>query len=115
MRLLQQAIKLDHIPENTDTPALKLAYEVAAQHQWSAAELEIYEAQEMEICRSKNVIETARMEGLADGIEKGKLAGEQAKALAIAQKLLAKGLDVETIAETTGLTIENITQLRNND
>ena len=103
---IQQAIKLDHIPENTDTPALKLAYEVAAQHQWSASELEIYEAQEMEICRSKNVIETARM----DGIEQGKL--EEKKL--IAKGMLAKNIDLETITELTGLTIEAVDELRNN-
>ena len=39
--------------------------------------------------------------------------GEQAKALAIAKNLLAKGLDIETIAETTGLTIDAVAQLRN--
>ncbi len=110
---IQQAIKLDHIPENTDTPALKLAYEVAAQHQWSASELEIYEAQEMEICRSKNVIETARMDGIEQGIEQGKREGEQVKALAIARNLLAVMNDTE-IADITGLTIEAVAELRNN-
>ncbi|MDD5228397.1 MAG: PD-(D/E)XK nuclease family transposase [Methylococcales bacterium] len=45
----------------------------------------------------------------------GKIEGEHAKALAIAKNLLVKGLDVETIAETTGLTIKSVTELRNND
>lgn len=56
----------------------------------------------------------ALAQGKAKGLAEGKLEGEQTKALAIAKKLLAKGLDIETIAETTGLTIEVLTQLQNN-
>ncbi|MFI3122709.1 MAG: hypothetical protein QX194_02090, partial [Methylococcales bacterium] len=70
------------------------------------SELEIYGAQEMEIFRSKNVIETARM----DGIEQGKL--EEKKL--IAKGMLAKNIDLETITELTGLTIEAVDELRNN-
>lgn len=115
---IQQAIKLDHIPENTDTVALRLAYEVAAQHKWSAKELEMYEAEEMEIHRANNVLQTARMEGIElgieQGIEQGKREGEQVKALAIAKGMLAKNLDLETITELTGLTFEAVAKLRNN-
>jgi predicted transposase/invertase (TIGR01784 family) len=68
---IQQAIKLDHVPESANTPALKLAYEIAAQHKWSRAELEIYEVQEMELCRIQNVLQTARMEGLEQGLAEG--------------------------------------------
>ena len=101
---IQQAITLDHIPENANTAALKLAYEIAEQHQWTAEELAIYDAQEMEIHRSQNVIETARMEALAEGIEQGKLE--------IAKNLLATMNDTQ-ITEITGLNISVITQLRN--
>ncbi len=123
---IQQATNLDHIPENANTEALKLAYEIAEQHQWTAEELAVYDAQEMEIHRSQNVIETARIDGMAaglaeglekgleQGLEQGKLEGEQAKALAIAKGMLAKNLDLETIVELTGLTIEVVTELRNN-
>ena len=114
---IQQAMKLDHIPENTDTQALRLAYEVAAQHKWSAKELEMYEAEEMEIHRANNVLQTARMEGLeqgiAEGIEQGKREGEQVKAFSIARNLLAVMNDTQ-IADMTGLTIEVVAQLRSN-
>ena len=116
---IQQAIKLDHIPENTDTLALRLAYEVAAQHQWSSEELEVYEAQEMQLQISQNVFETARMDGLAQGKEEGLAQGKEeglaegklVEKQAIAKNLLTTGLDIETIAKATGLTqveIENI-------
>ncbi len=123
---IQQATNLDHIPENVNTTALKLAYNIAEQHQWTAEELAVYDAQEMEIHRSQNVIETARIDGLAaglaegleqgleKGLEKGKIEGEKAKALAIAKGMLAKNLDLETIVELTGLTIEVVIELQNN-
>ena len=122
---IKQAIELDHVPENANTEALKLAYEIAEQHQWSAEELAVYDAQEMEIHRNQNVIETARLEGIekgiAEGIEKGITQGiekgiekgiEQGK-LEIAQNLLAVMNDTE-IAKITGISLSTIAQLRNN-
>ena len=109
---IQQAIKLDHIPENTDTPALKLAYEVAAQHKWSAKELEMYEAEEMEIHRRNNVLQTARMEGLAEGKEEGLAQGELKAKQTIAKGMLAEGLAIEVIAKLTGLTQTEIENLK---
>ena len=56
---------------------------------------------------------------LREGIERskleGKIEGEQAKALAIVENMLAKGFDWETITELTGLTIEAVAQLRNDE
>jgi predicted transposase/invertase (TIGR01784 family) len=56
---------------------------------------------------------------LIESIEKskieGKIEGEQAKALSIAKGMLTKNLDLEIIAELTGLTIEAVAELRNND
>jgi predicted transposase/invertase (TIGR01784 family) len=120
---IQQAIKLDHVPENADTEALKLAYEIAEQHQWTAEELAVYDAQEMEIHRRENVLETAKMEALAQGlaqgieqgiekgIEQGKREGEKAKALAIAKGMLAEGLSVEIILKLTSLSHDEIRNL----
>ena len=139
---IQQAIKLDHIPENTNTPALRLAYEVAAQHRWSSEELEVYEAQEMQLQISHNVIETARRDGLAQGLGEGKEVGlaqgleqgiekgieqgiekgieqgieqgELKAKQAIAKEMLFEGLQIETIAKLTGLKHAEIENLQNN-
>ena len=110
---IQQAIKLDHVPENA-TAALKLAYEIAEQHQWTTEDLAIYDAQEMEIHRNQNVIETARMDGLAQGIEQGIERGKLENTLTIAKGMLAENLSLEIIAKLTGLTIEAVAELRNN-
>ncbi len=53
----------------------------------------------------KNVIDTAAMEAMQEGIELGKQKGGQAKALEIARNLLDV-LDDATIAAKTGLSIE---------
>lgn len=59
----------------------------------------------------KNVIDTAAMEAMQEGIELGKQKGGQAKALEIARNLLDV-LDDATIAAKTGLSIEAIKALR---
>ena len=60
-------------------------------------------------------LEEGRKEGLEQGIEQGLEAGiaqgEASKALAIAKALKTKGVDIDIIAETSGLTKEEIEQL----
>ena len=108
---IKQAFKLDHIPSDT-TPALRLAYEIASQHKWTPEELEIYEYQEMNVEKHRNMIETARIEGIQEGERLGVEKGEQARALTIAKNLLTI-MDDEQIAQTTGLDVTVIVQLRN--
>lgn len=60
----------------------------------------------------KNVIDTAAMEAMQEGIELGKQKGEQAKALEIARNMLNNGLEVALIAQLTGLTQDDIKALR---
>jgi len=101
---LQHADDLDRVPENTNTPALQEAYEVAAQHTWTREELDIYEAQEFKIAVNQNVIETAHMDG--------KIEGETTKAIEIAKTMLAEGFEVDTIAKITKLTPKEIENLK---
>lgn len=101
---LQHADDLDRVPDNTDIPALQEAYEVAAQHTWTKEELDIYEAQEFKLAVNENVIQTAMMDGIAQG--------EHQKAIEIARGMLAKGLDLTMISELTGLDVGEIKKLR---
>ncbi len=55
-------------------------------------------------------LEEATEKGIKQGIEQG----SQEKALAIAKNLLNAKMDLKTIAEVTGLTIEDIDALKNN-
>jgi predicted transposase/invertase (TIGR01784 family) len=56
----------------------------------------------------KNSLDTAKQEGEVIGLEKGKLEEK----LEIAQNAIKKGFDNQTIAELTGLAIEQIEELR---
>ena len=52
----------------------------------------------------KNSVDTAKREGIAEGMEK--------KSLEIAKKMLAKGMDEATVKEITGLAAELIQKLK---
>ena len=61
----------------------------------------------MKLGKAKNALETAHLDGLAEG----KAEGETAKAIMVAKKMLAGGFDVATIATMTDLTVQQIEAL----
>jgi predicted transposase YdaD len=52
------------------------------------------------------------MKGEALGLEKGEAIGEQKKAVAIAKNLSKKGMSLEDISDATGLSIEQIKEIK---
>ena len=120
---LQQAPNLDHIPTNSNTPALQQAYQIAEQHGWTAEELDAYEAQGLKLGKAKNALETAHLDGLAEGERKGKVEGkvegkaegkaegEKAKAIEVAKTMLSEGFDAATVARITKLTVAEVEQI----
>ena len=56
-------------------------------------------------------LEAGIAQGIEQGLEAGIAQGEASKALAIAKALKTKGVDIDIIAETSGLTKEEIEQL----
>ena len=66
-----------------------------------------YEASKIAYRDIKNSVDTAKREGIAEGMEKGM----EKKSLEIAKKMLTKGMDEATVMEITGLTAELIQQL----
>ena len=63
-----------------------------------------FEASKMAYRNIKNSVDTAKREGIAEGMEK--------RSLEIARKMLAKGIDEATVKEITGLSAEHILQLK---
>ena len=61
----------------------------------------------------KNSIDTAKQEGLAEGIEIGKAEGKHAANTETAQRLLAMGLSAELFSKATQLPLEIIKNLSN--
>ena len=67
-------------------------------------ELREYEASKIAYRDIKNSVDTAKREGIAEGMEK--------KSHEIAKKMLTKGMDEATVMEITGLSAELIQQLK---
>ena len=51
-------------------------------------------------------------EGLKVGREEGRAEGAKQKSCDIAERMLQKGIDIETISELTGLTAEEVSRLK---
>ena len=79
-----------------------------------------YEASKMAYRDIKNSIDTAKQEGLAEGMEKGMELGMEKgmkkgmnqKALDIARNMLADDVDINLIMKYSGLTQEQIENLK---
>ena len=71
-----------------------------------------YEASKKAYRDIKNSVDTAKREGIAEGMEKGMKQGLEQRSLEIARKMLAKGMDAASVMEITGLSVEQMQQLK---
>jgi predicted transposase/invertase (TIGR01784 family) len=109
---IKNAPSLEIIPDKMgEVSEINQAFEIANEANLSLAELEALEKREMVIEDQRNLIVRGLQEGLEKGRQEGLEEGKRTKALEIAQQLLDV-LDDETISQKTGLTIEDIQQLR---
>ena len=105
---IKYARSLDSVPENMeDNPQLNHAFEIANQANLSPEELEDFERREMFIYDQQGAVNL----GMEQGRAEGKAEGKKEQQLAIARNLLER-LDDEVIAQTTGLSLETIRDLR---
>ena len=74
------------------------------EERYTPQELREYEASKIAYRDIKNSVDTAKREGIAEGMAK--------KSLEIAKKMLTKGMDEATVMEITGLSAEMIQQLK---
>jgi predicted transposase/invertase (TIGR01784 family) len=100
---LKSADLLEKVPPSLgEVPALNHAFEVAKQSRLSRKELEILEKRQMFLHDSRNAILKAQQQGIQQGDRQARLK--------IAQQLL-EVLDIKTIAQKTGLSLEEVQQL----
>ena len=78
------------------------------EERYTPQELREYEASKIAYRDIKNSVDTAKREGIAEGMEKGM----EKKSLEIAKKMLTKGMDEATVMEITGLSAQMIQQLK---
>ena len=109
---IKNAENLEMIPkEYENIEEFKTAFLTAQIYNWNREELEIYDYVSMQEGKRLSELETAKLEGEKRGIEKGIKEGERKKQIEIAKNLLDV-LDIETIAQKTGLSEKEIEELR---
>ena len=87
-------------------------FEEAEIAKFSPLEMREYEASKKAYRDIKNSVDTAKREGIAEGMEKGMKQGMEHRSLEIARKMLAKGMDAASVMEITGLSAEQMQQLK---
>ena len=101
---IKHAEDLTMIPDPlAATPEIVAAFEAAEQHRWTQEELDVYDYWQMEEAGHHDAIETAKRDG--------QLEGERREKRNIAQKMLAAGMDRQTVSQITGLTPEELDAL----
>lgn len=99
------------IKADTQAPGLMEAREKLKYYSMSPAERRAYDEHLNVIMIQNDVLSTAKLEGLAEGRAEGKEEGLAEGKIAIARNLKSLSLPVETIAQATGLSIQEIEAL----
>ena len=116
-------LKNNRIKDDTSTPGLKEARQRLLYMTMTDAERKAYDAHMDDIMVQNDVLDTAKMEGRAEGriegraegrIEgraEGRVEGRAEEKIEMAKKMKAMGMAIETISQISGLTAEQIEQL----
>ena len=113
---LKNLYKLTQRPKELCDKVFDRLFEEAEIAKFTPQEMREYEASMKAYRDIKNSIDTAKREGIAEGMkqgmEKGRAEGMNLRSLEIARKMLAKGMDEASIMDMTGLTAEEIKLLK---
>ncbi|MFA7241405.1 MAG: Rpn family recombination-promoting nuclease/putative transposase [Sulfuricellaceae bacterium] len=102
---IKNAGNLTMIPQSAEKiPELKAAYAQAAMNTWSREELEVYEYWQIR--------DAADRYGMEEKFEKGRIEGKIEGKIEVARNLKAVGIALEVIMRTTGLSREEIDELK---
>ncbi|MEI6147414.1 MAG: Rpn family recombination-promoting nuclease/putative transposase, partial [Methylococcales bacterium] len=102
---------MDHIPIILNEPIFQKGFDIAEVSHLSTEQYDDYLKSVLSYNEAKAVTDTAFADGKSEGKIEGKIEGEKAKALDVARTMLAKGFDIDTIAEISKLSIEEIKSL----
>ena len=94
--------------ELLENPEISKALEEVKISAFTDEELRAYDKFWDRVSSEKTLMEGRYDEGLKQGMEVGKQAGSEEKALEIAKKMKAAGMDVDTISKMTGVKKEEI-------
>jgi len=112
---MKYARSLSEVPETMDSvPEIHKAFDLANEARLSREEVEALERREQFIHDQQGAIIKAFEEARQAGIQEERQERKREETLAIARQLLSR-LDDETISQTTGLTLEDVRNLRSPD
>ncbi len=100
-------------------PEIKEAYDILDRYHWTENELQWYEKLIMNTADARGMLDAAKSEGVAEGLQAGRQEGLQAGRqeglqagrLQIARKMIESGLSIDQVANITGLTAQEIKNL----
>ncbi|MDR1141079.1 MAG: hypothetical protein LBL62_05245, partial [Planctomycetaceae bacterium] len=92
-------------------PVFEKAFHIAEYIKFPSPLQEAYQKDLMAYRDNKNVLDTAHIEGFDEGKAEGLAEGEAKRQAEIARNLKQLGVDPETIAQATGLSITEIEKL----
>lgn len=101
----------DHLPPSLDNPALKKALGVLEVLNFTKEEREAYEDRLKWFMIEADTLKKYSAESFKQGKEEGREEGRHERNLEIACMMLSRHLDISLIAQTTGLSEEEIAQL----
>lgn len=105
---IKNAENLDVIPENISDEGLKYAYQDAAKHNWTQAELDAYDYVFMREQDERGRYSLAMKRAVSSAVNVAVTEALQDKGKEIALNLLKLGLSVEDVSKSTGLSIEQV-------
>ena len=125
---LKNLSKFSQRPKELCDKVFDRLFEEAEIAKFTPQEMREYEASKKAYRDIKNSVDTAKREGIAEGMEKsmkqgmekgmkqgmkqGMEKGLEQRSLEIARKMLAKGMDAASVMEITGLSAEQMQQLK---
>ena len=117
---LKNLYKLSQRPKELCDKVFDRLFEEAEIARFSPLEMREYEASKKAYRDIKNSVDTAKRQGIAEGMKQGMekgmkqgmKQGMEQRSLEIARKMLAKGMDAASVMEITGLSAEQMQQLK---
>ncbi|WOZ84873.1 PD-(D/E)XK nuclease family transposase [Segatella copri] len=109
--VLKHMEALERMPFTAQKKIFKRLAELADSRCLSQEEQEKYDESLKAADDYYGVLMSYYMNGIDEGVAKGEARGSHHKSLEIAKKMMAKGMDENTIMEITGLTQEEIRKL----
>ena len=110
---LKNLYKLTQRPKELCDKVFDRLFEEAEIAKFTPQEMREYETSKMAYRDIKNSVDTAKREGIAEGIEIGIEKGMNQKAQDIAKNMLSMGLPAEQVSKATQLPLEIIKNLGN--